>query len=108
MSQKVEQVADPADIPFGPADILFIDTADEPSQEIITRISRFQYKAKAFCFIGSPPVGANELAMTGHRVYELPASTVLVNGLRALKPHDSSIGVRWLEVVIGQTDIQPN
>ncbi|MBP5947873.1 hypothetical protein [Pseudomonas sp. P9(2020)] len=108
MSQKVEQVADTADIPFAAADVLFIDTADEPGQEIITRIGRFQYEAKAYCFIGSPPVGASELAMTGHRVYELPEGTSLVNGQRALKSHDSSIGVRWLEVVIGETEIQLN
>lgn len=108
MNQKVEQVADAADIPFAADDVLFIDTADEPSQEVLTRIGRFQYEAKAYCFIGSPPDEVNELAMTGHRIYELPAFTALKNGQRALKPHDSSIGVRWLEVVIGQTEIQLN
>jgi hypothetical protein len=97
-----------ADIPFPEADVLFIDAADQPGREVFHRICRAEYRSEVFCFIGSAPEWAGELVMTGYRTYELPAGTVLQKGQRALKPHPSSVGVRWVDVRVGETAIQFN
>lgn len=102
---KVESVSD---IPWTGDDLLFIDAADEPGRDVLARIHRDEPEHEALCFIGASPEWASELVMTGHRVYELPAETALQVGQRALKPHPSSMGVRWLEVKFGETSIQLN
>lgn len=102
------KVADAASIPWPADSVLFIDVADHPGQEVLSRIYRCEFEPEAFCFIGSAPEWVRELIMTGHRVYELPFGTALQNGQRALKPHPSSMGVRWLEVKAGEQVIQLN
>lgn len=94
-----------ADIQLPVDCVLFIEVADQPGQEIQNRILRREFKADAICFIGPAPEWSSQLVMLGHRVYQLPAGTVLPKGLRALKPHQSSVGVRWLEVIAGETEI---
>lgn len=101
-------VADAASIPWPADSVLFIDSADQPGDEVRFRIHRGQFEHEALCFIGSAPEWVGELIMTGHRVYELPAGTALQIGQRALNPHPSSLGVRWLEVKVGVTEIQLN
>ena len=97
-----------ADIPFPEDDVLFIDASDLPGREVFHRICRAEFRYEVFCFIGSAPEWAGELVMTGYRTYELPAGTVLQIGQRALKPHPSSVGVRWVDVRVGETAIQFN
>lgn len=102
------KVAELADIPWSGDDLLFIDVTDNPRLDVLSRIHREEPAHEALCFIGAPPEWVSELVMTGHRVYELPAGTPLQIGQRALKPHPSSMGVRWLEVKYGETSIQLN
>lgn len=102
------KVAEAADILCSSDDVLFIDMADQPGHEVLSRILRCDLVAEAFCFVGPAPEWGSELVMTGHRVYELPAGTALKKGRRALKPHPSSFGVHWLEVKIGEVAIQLN
>lgn len=97
-----------ADIPWSGDDVLFIDVADNPDREVLTRIHRCEPDHEALCFIGTSPEWVAELVMTGHRVFELPAGTALQMGQRVFKPHPSSIGVRWLEVRFGESTIQLN
>jgi hypothetical protein len=96
------------DIPWSGDDVLYIDVTDNPDREALSHIYRSGPEREALCFIGTAPEWVSELVMTGHRVYELPAGTPLQIGQRALKPHPSSMGVRWLEVKFGETSIQLN
>lgn len=99
---KPIQVTDASEMPW-PDDVLYIAMADQPTQEMVSRILLREFWGEEFCFIGAPPdEWVSELVATGHRVYELPVGTAINTGRRAITPRQSSMGVRWLEVKVGE------
>lgn len=106
--ERPVQVTEISEIPFLSNDLLFIDSADHPGREVFGRIARCEFEPHAICFIGTAPEWANTLTSTGHKIYVIPAGFVLTAGQKALKPHQSSIGVQWLEVTVGGTHFELN